>query len=399
MGKSGWRANIFQEKAIRGNRGVERMAFRENWQWPFQCIGCGNEYPLDSFPYCCPQCGSIFEFNQIPTYDPGRIEKQGSGIERFRSCFPLPPDAEFITLGEGNTPLVEMKYNQRRLFLKCEHLNPTGSFKDRGTAILLSALKYLGIAVAVEDSSGNAGASFAAYATHAGIHARVFVPAYASGPKREQIEAYGAEVISVPGPRSAASQAVLEEVGRGAVYASHAYLPHGISGMATVAYELIEQLGRAPGTVIAPVGQGSLLLGLSQGFRSLFDAGLISYLPHLIAVQSKACAPVWSEFHGVQSNPTLKTESETIAEGIRILNPLRLDGVIASISDTQGDVVVVDEEQIVSGWKELARNGFYIEPTSAVVWAGMIGLWDQIQEPIVLILTGSGLKSSAPDIT
>jgi threonine synthase len=363
-----------------------------DWRWPFQCSGCGSDFPQDGFPFRCPHCDSIFEFNQYPNYDPQLVEK-GIGIRRFRHCFPIPPDAEYITLGEGNTPLVEIEHVGHRIYFKCEHLNPTGSFKDRGAAILVSVMKHIGIAEAVEDSSGNAGAAFAAYAARAGIHAKIFIPDYTSGPKRRQIEAYGAEVVPVPGPRSAAAEAVMAEVERGAIYASHAYLPHGIAGMATVAYELVEQLDRVPGTIILPVGQGSLLLGLAQGFQALLAAAVIPKLPSLIAVQSKACAPIWAEFHAPESGPNVSAEGETIAEGIRIMNPLRTKGVIASIRHTQGDVVAVSEKAILAGWEALAQKGFYVEPTSAVVWPGLIRFWDQIQSPIVLILTGHGLKS------
>jgi threonine synthase len=374
------------------------MASLGDWRWPFQCEACGSDFPLDGFPFRCPGCGSIFEFRQTPIYDPDSVKKNRIGIERFYSSFLLPPGTDFITLGEGNTPLVGVEYNGRRIYFKCEHLNPTGSFKDRGTAVLVSAMKQLGITEAVEDSSGNAGASFAAYSAIAGIHARIFIPAYASGPKRQQIEAYGAEVIPIPGPRSAATQAVMDEVDHGAIYASHAYLPHGIAGMATVAYELWEQLSGVPGTIITPVGQGSLFLGLAHGFQALLEAGVIPSVPRLIAVQSRACAPVWSEFRGEQSASSTMIEGETLAEGIRILNPLRMKGVIASIRKTQGDVVAVGEDEIVTSWKELARRGLYVEPTSAVVWAGLIRIWDRVQEPIVLILTGNGLKSSCTHI-
>jgi threonine synthase len=370
------------------------MSLPVEWKYPIRCSGCGDTFPDVGFPHCCPQCGSLFELNGELIFDLQSKDNHTSGIERFRNSFPLPPNAEFVSLGEGNTPLVEVKTEGRPIYFKCENLNPTGSFKDRGTAVLVSAMKHIGINAAVEDSSGNAGASFAAYAAYAGLHARIYIPAYASGPKRRQIEAYGAEVIPVPGPRSAASQAVLEEVDRGAIYASHAYLPHGIAGMATVAYELVEQLDGVPGTIIMPVGQGSLLLGLAQGFQALLNAAVIPNLPRLIAVQSKACAPIWAEFKGMQSVTPTSTEGDTIAEGIRILNPLRAKGVIASISNTQGDVLIVEEDEIFAGWQALAQKGFYVEPTSAVVWTGMKRLWDQVQEPVVLILTGNGLKSA-----
>ncbi|OGO16672.1 MAG: hypothetical protein A2Z14_01020 [Chloroflexi bacterium RBG_16_48_8] len=374
------------------------MASLRKWQWPFRCSGCGSPFPGEGFPFRCPQCESIFEFSQDLIYDPRSVDKRGVGLSRFLTSIPFPSDAELITLGEGNTPLVETELMGRRIHFKCEHLNPTGSFKDRGTAILVSAMKHAGVTTAVEDSSGNAGASFAAYAAHAGIHARIFIPDSTSGPKRYQMEVYGAEVIPVPGPRYAATQAVLEAVDKGAIYASHAYLPHGIAGMATVAYEIVEQLGGRPGSVITPAGQGSLLLGLAQGFQALLNADEIHEKPRLIAVQSKACAPIWAEFKGVKSGLSSRSEGETIAEGIRILNPLRSEGVIASIRNSQGDVIAVAEDEILTGWKEMGRRGFYIEPTSAVVWPGMMNLWDHLQDPIVVILTATGLKSYNPRI-
>jgi threonine synthase len=281
----------------------------------------------------------------------------------------------------------------RPIYFKCEHLNPTGSFKDRGTAVLVSALKYLGIQSAVEDSSGNAGASFAAYAAHANLTAKIYIPDYASGPKRDQLAAYGAEIIPIIGPRSAATEAVLDAVDAGAIYASHAYLPHGIAGMATVAFETVQQLGEVPGSIITPVGQGSMLLGLAYGFQSMMQAGRIDAMPQLIAVQATACAPIWADFESSEADKQHIVEGETIAEGIRILNPLRRDGVIAAIRKSEGVAVAVEEEEILSGWKELGRLGFYVEPTSAVVWSGLMRSWDQLRDPVVIILTGTGLKS------
>jgi threonine synthase len=369
------------------------MPHSPKWRWPLQCSGCGELFPERGFPHCCPQCGSLFEFNVDLVYDPRAMDSTQSGLERFRNSFPLPPDADFISLGEGNTPLIQAKIEGRPIYFKCEHLNPTGSFKDRGAAVLVSALKHAGIEAAVEDSSGNAGASFAAYAAHAGLKAKVFIPDYASGPKRRQIEASGAEVIPVPGPRSAATEAVLEAVQEGAIYASHAYLPHGIAGMATVAYELFEQLNAVPGSIVTPVGQGSLLLGLALGFQALLNASVIHHRPQLIAVQAKACAPIWTQLKADKIGLSELSEEKTIAEGIRILNPLRADGVISAIKGSHGDVIVVEEDEILRGREELGRRGFYMEPTSSVVWSGLLKAWDQLHDPVVVMLTGTGLKS------
>jgi threonine synthase len=318
----------------------------------------------------------------------------GRGIERFRSTFPFSATVPFISLGEGDTPLVPVEFEERSLFLKCEHQNPTGSFKDRGTAVLVSALSAQGVQAALEDSSGNAGASFAAYAARAGMQASIYVPEYASGPKQAQIQAYGARIVRIAGPRSATSEAVQEEAARGSVYASHAYLPHGHAGIATIAYELVEQLGQAPGAVLTPVGQGTLFLGLYRGFLALREAGLIEALPKLIGVQAQACAPLWMVFHAGSAGLAWIQEGSTLAEGIRILHPLRGDQILKAVDESGGMMLAVIEEEILPARDELASRGFYVEPTSAVVWAGLRQCLPHLEGPVVLVLTGHGLKSA-----
>lgn len=362
--------------------------------WPFSCIGCGQSYPTSSLPYRCPNCGGIYDYHRGLDYTPLGPPRPGfRGLYRFRSTLPLPSHAELISLGEGDTPIIDLQIRGRRIHFKCEHLNPTGSFKDRGSVALVSALAAMGVEEAVEDSSGNAGASFASYASRAGIRARVFVPSYASGPKQAQIQAYGAEIVRVPGPRSEAAEAVRRAADAGAVYASHVYLPHGIAGMATVAFEIVEQLGRPPGAVILPVGHGSLLLGLHRGFEAMAEAGEIDTLPPLIGVQARACAPIWTAYTQGAMQPELVTEGETIAEGIRILAPPRVEAVLNALGESGGRMVAVDEESILDGRNALAKHGLYVEATSAVVWPALLMTLRDLKDPVVVIITGSGYKN------
>ncbi|MGD2253400.1 MAG: pyridoxal-phosphate dependent enzyme [Anaerolineales bacterium] len=367
----------------------------EVWSWPFVCNGCQRPYPKDGFPFRCPVCGGLFEFAQplpVPDLDPqGRSPR---GLARFRQAFPLPPDAPLVSLGEGGTPLIPVEVSGCNVYFKCEHLNPTGSFKDRGTAVLVSALAAAGVREAVEDSSGNAGASFAAYAAKAGIRAHVFVPAYASGPKRDQIGRYGAELVSVPGPRSKATEEVLRAVEAGATYASHNYMPHGQAGMATMAFEMVEQLGRAPGAVIMPVGQGTLLLGISRGFEALKCQGVIDREPQLVGVQAQACAPIWAVHTMGSAGLAWVREGETVAEGIRTARPLRGDAVLRRVEGSGGKMVAVEEDDILAGRDALSRTGFYLETTSAVVWPALQVVLNDLPSPIVVVLTGSGFKQA-----
>ena len=358
------------------------------------CSSCRRPYPADSLPHQCPACGGVYDLAALPPFEPAKVETgPDRSIWRYRHTFPLPPGAAPVSLGEGGTPLVAAEINGRTVHFKMESLNPSGSFKDRGSAVLAAWLKAHGVTEAVEDSSGNAGASFAAYAARAGIRAHIFVPESASGPKRAQIETYGADVIRVPGPRSESAAAVLRAVEAGAVYASHNYIPVGLAGMATAAYEIVEQLGRAPGAVITPVGNGSLLVGLYRGFKALQAAGSIRQLPRIIGVQALACAPLWALITGGREKLLWVTEGATLAEGIRVLRPVRGDAVLAAVAESGGALLAVPEEEIAPGRKYLAQMGFYVENTAAVVWHALRQIVAQLSGEIVIMLTGAGLKT------
>ena len=356
------------------------------------CRDCHQPYPENALPHICSSCGGLFGFYEGIEYSSENIDPELPGIWRFRHSFSLPQGAPLITLGEGNTPLIWSEVFGKEVGFKLESLNPTGSFKDRGTAVLLSWLAAVGVTEAVEDSSGNAGASFAAYATRSGIKARIFIPSYASGPKRAQIESYGADVISVPGPRSKAAEAVLQEVNDGAVYASHAYLPQGTAGIATIAYELFQQLGGIPGTIVLPVGHGSLLLGVALGFQALKRSGIIAESPKIIGVQAAECAPLYRAYLNKSPEPDTIEEGKTIAEGVQISTPYHGREVLRIVKESGGSFSMVAESEITEGQQQLNKLGIHVEVTSALVWAALEQIHHDYPEPIVCIMTGHGLK-------
>ncbi len=358
-----------------------------------RCSNCHQPYPDQGIPYHCPKCGGIFDIEGLPAYDPTQIRAKAPGMWRYSPWLGLPPDAEPVYLGEGLTPLIWGQAFGRRVAFKLEYLNPTGSFKDRGSASLVSFLRSRSVTEAVEDSSGNAGASFAAYAARAGIKARIFVPDYASGPKRFQIEAYGAEIVRILGPRSNTAEAVRRAADQGAIYASHAYLPVGLPGYATIAYEIVDQIGEAPGTVIAPAGQGNLLLAIGRGFQALAQSGVIEQIPKLVGVQALACAPLWAVFKYGAAGLGWVTEQQTLAEGVRVRYPVRGDAVLQMVAASEGLILAVEEEKILPGRDQLARLGFYVEPTSAIVWNAFAQVAELLPDPVAVVLTGSGFKS------
>lgn len=357
------------------------------------CTDCGEPYPDQGVPYVCPLCGGVYDFDGPPDFTLEQVDTSLPGYWRYRHAFSLVEGAPTITLGEGNTPLIWEQKGDRQIGLKLESLNPTGSYKDRGSAVLVSQLLGRGVRVAVEDSSGNAGASFAAYAARSGVRSRVFVPESASGPKRSQIELYGAELVRVPGPRSEAARAVLAEVQQGAVYASHAYLPFGLAGIATIAYEIWEQLGRqAPGCLIAPVGHGGLLLGIRRGFAALKRAGLITAEPYYLGAQAAACDPLVRAAQSGLGAMAQAGEGPTLAEGVRVRTPVRAPALIAEILPTQGAFAAINEEEIEQAYYDLGRRGVCVEPTSALAWAAVDHLASDTKGTIIAVLTGFGLK-------
>jgi threonine synthase len=362
------------------------------------CPECGSRALLAPESWRCA-CGGAWEPPESGEFDPALIDMAERSIWRYGRLYGLEFEAPLVHLGAGGTPLVPLSLNGREVWLKLEYLAPTASFKDRGTSVMINLLAYQGVAHVADDSSGNAGASVAAYAARAGMRAEVFVPAYASPAKQAQIAVYGAEVHPVPGPRQNAKLAVLEAAGRGVVLASHAYHPGFLLGQQSLAWELWEQLGhRVPDWYIVPVGQGVHLLGIWLGFRRLRAAGLVDRLPRLVAVQASLLAPLCQAFEAdLDDVPGISPTTPSLAEGLAIAEPVRGRRLLQALRETEGTCIAVEEEAIQAAQHQLAHAGFYVEPTSATVIAALPAVAEQADagDVIVIPLTGSGLKGEA----
>jgi len=355
---------------------------------------CGRcEQPAEALAWRCAACGGPLEIANLPSFSTDALRQVG-GLWRYGAMLPV---RQAVSLGEGGTPLIPTSLRGVEFLAKLEYLAPTASYKDRGTAVLLSHLLGQGARDLVEDSSGNAGASLAAYAAAAGLRARVYVPAHASDAKRRQIACFGAELRCVAGPRHATTAAceAAAEAER-LVYASHAWSPFCIAGHMTCAWEIWEQLGRrAPDALVCPVGQGNLFLGLARGFAALRQAGLVPRVPRMYAAQSAACAPLASAWAAGREQPRPAEEQPTIAEGIRIAAPIRGREVLRAIRDTGGAALALPEAAIAAAQADLQRRGLLVEPTSAVAAAALPAVRELLggAATVVLPLTGSGLKA------
>jgi threonine synthase len=365
----------------------------------FYCDKCKRSYSEDSNLWRC-NCGAPFSYilSKSVNFPKDKIKVRNKTIWRYYEALPIENKEDIVTLGEGMTPLVPALFEGQNILFKLDYISPTGSFKDRGTSFFVSKLKEHKIKKVVEDSSGNAGASLAAYCAYSGIKCEIYVPDYTSAGKIVQIEMYGAKVKRIPGSREDTSAAVIQAA-HSCYYASHNWNPYFLHGVKTIAFEIWEQLGwKIPDNIIVPAGQGSLVLGCQIGFDELKAAGEIKKLPRIFAVQAANCAPLYQAFQKGLAEPVSIQKKETIAEGISSAFPIRGSKVLSAVKDSEGEFIAVKEREIWESLKKVSKLGFYIEPTSAVATAGLSQLINkEIIKPkdlTVVILTGFGLKAT-----
>ena len=323
------------------------------------------------------------------------IENSEPGLWRYAAALPPLGKSQRLRLGEVMTPLVASELYGVPVYLKLDYLLPTGSYKDRGASVLMSVLRKNGIKQVMDDSSGNAGAAAAAYAAAAGIECTIYTPAKNSPAKLAQIQAYGATLVAIEGSRQMVADAVLNKA-ETAFYASHVWHPLYPAGVATLGFEIWEQLGhRLPAAVAVPAGQGSLVLGLARAFEALSKGRHSVCQPAIVAVQTKAFPALVNSFESAPPRSAATPDVGTIAEGIACVKPLREAAVLAALRRGQGRAIAVSESEIKDALLTLAKAGFYVEPTSAVAAAGFNrAKLDPASGPIVIVLTGSGMKAT-----
>jgi threonine synthase len=358
----------------------------------YLCPACGAAIAADRPLWRCA-CGSHLNLAPGQGMARGEIETGEASLWRYRAALALagPPR---VSLGEGWTPLVTRLWDGVAIRFKLESQMPTGSFKDRGTAVMLNHLLEVGVGTIHEDSSGNAGSSIATYAAASSIPCRIFVPASAPRGKVVQIAASGAAVEAIPGTRQAVTEAALAATGA-SFYASHNWQPFFIEGTKTLAYELWEQLGFAvPDNILVPTGYGSNILGLERGFDELIRRGEVARMPRLFAVQAANCAAFAAEWNGDAAFAPLPT----VADGIATVKPVRTAEVLAALRRSKGGVVAIPEDEIAPALIRFGRLGLYVEPTSATVGAALSRLLtDGTVAPgqtTIAVITGHGLKAA-----
>ena len=362
----------------------------------FRCPACGMAYPADRPLWHC-DCGGPLDLEPGPGPRRSDIDADDASLWRYRAALAL-REAPRVSLGEGWTPLVTRHWDGAPVRFKLESQMPTGSFKDRGTAVMLNHLLQVGVGLIHEDSSGNAGSSIATYAAAAGLRCRIYVPASAPRGKVVQIAAAGAGVRAIRGTREAVTEAALAAIGE-SFYASHNWHPYFIEGTKTLAYELWEQLGFAvPDNILVPTGYGSNILGLDRGFDELIRQGEIARRPRLFAIQAENCSALAAAWALGAADYVPFTPTATIADGIATVKPVRTAEVLAALRRSGGGVVTVSEAEIGPALKTLGRLGLFVEPTAATAGAALSRLLRdrtiRPDETTIVVLTGHGLKAT-----
>lgn len=361
-------------------------------EYSVKCSRCGKDRVKEEEWRC--GCGSPYDVILEKKFCIKEVEDKDYTVWRYRKFFPYVRRDFIISLGEGFTPIVKV---QDSLWFKLDFLMPTGSYKDRGSSILISGLlsNFKELKGVSEDSSGNAGASIAAYCARAGLKVKIFVPENASGPKLFQIKKYGAEIYIVKGRREEVS-AKAQNVGNDFIYIGHLWHPYFKDGIRTLAYEIAEQMEwKMFDKILLPVSAGTLLLGLVDGFIHLLNSGVIDSIPKVIACQTSQVSPLYHKIKGTRYVPPEKILS--VADALVSTNPPLLEEMFTKMKKIDGDAEIVDENEIIYAHNILAKKGFYVEPSSTVPYAVYLKCLKEKRlsqkDKVLIILTGSGLKS------
>jgi threonine synthase len=318
-------------------------------------------------------------------------------VDRYRRFLPITDATPALTLGEGFTPLVAAprlgaSIGVPNLHLKLEGLNPTGSFKDRGMVVAVAKAMEAGATSIICASTGNTSASAAAYGAAAGIEVAVVLPkgAIAVGKLLQALIA-GSKVIAVDGNFDDALRVVrsmTSEPGSRATLVNSVN-PHRIAGQKTAAFEICDDLGRAPDALAIPVGNAGNIMAYWAGFTEYAMAGIVEMRPRMLGFQAEGAAPI------VRGEPVEKPE--TVATAIRIGNPATWAGAVAARDESRGSISAVTDDEILAAYRSLAElEGVFCEPSSAASVAGVAksaaGGATRASELVVAVLTGAGLK-------
>ncbi len=374
-----------------------------------KCVFCGAGYST-RVPYTCPRCGLTGTLDVEYDYAAirGRLTRRTLAARRetchwrYQELLPVRPSAAWSRLNVGGTPLLEAPalarhLGVRRLLLKDEGRNPTGSLKDRASAVgVLKALEKRQRIIACA-STGNAASSLAGMAAAVGLRSVIFVPQRAPEPKVTQLLIFGATVLRVQGSYEQAFQLCQESCGRWGWYNRNSAInPYLLEGKKTVGLEIAEQLAwQPPDWVAMSVGDGCSIAGAGKAFRELKLLGLIAHTPRMLGVQAAGAAPITEAFRS--GAPMRPVRAETIADSIAVGVPRNWKKAVLAVRESDGTMINVGDDEILEAMRDTGRlSGIFAEPAAATAVAGVRraraeGVVGQ-RATVVAVISGSGLK-------
>jgi threonine synthase len=379
-----------------------------------ECTACGREFSAREVHTVCPVCGKVLfaRYDLVAAraaIDRDSLRARSPGMWRWFELLPVADEANVISLGEGDTPLlraagIEELLGARAVYIKEEGLNPTGSFKARGIAAAVSKAKELGIEKIAIPSAGNAASALAAYGARAGIEAWIFMPADTPDVMKREAAVYGARVTLVDGLISDAGAIVRENTATyGWFDISTLREPYRAEGKKTMGLEIAEQLGwRLPAALIYPTGGGTGIVGMWKAFAEVEALGWIGpERPKMISVQAAGCAPIVKAFETGARFADPWPNAHTIAPGIRVPAAIADYLILDAIRESKGTALAVSDDEILAAMGEVARlEGVFAAPEGAATYAAYKKLlaagFLTPDESVVLFNTGAGIKT--PDL-
>ncbi len=363
-----------------------------------RCVSCGKNYEVKTNRQICG-CGEPLELD----FFSGKVKSGKTAWERYRDFFPFEISKK-LSLSEGDTSLIKANKLSKKydveLHLKNETVNPTGSFKDRGTVLSLQRAVELRVKRIGTVSTGNMGASVAAYGKRAGLEPVILVSDDISCEKLGGIAAYEPTLVKVSGDYGDLFYESLDIHGDYTnIYFSNSNSPYRIEGYKTLGFELVEE--SVPDFVMIPTSSGGLLRGVMKGFMELESSGFIDDIPVIVCVQAKGCSPIDRAFERCQTSIRGWKEPCTLARAIANPYPPGGNRILRLLDEFDGLSTAVSDEEIVSAQRDIASEGVLCQPASAVGVAAVKKLRENgiIEKgaEIVSVITGSGLKHDHSD--
>jgi len=364
------------------------------------CVNCGKNFEGTKV-FRCPECDSPLEL----LFDRHGIEsKKTCSAERYHKFFPFEPH-EIVSMGEGNTPLVFVprlaeKIGVKLLGIKNESMNPTWSFKDRGTSCCTTHAKALGFDHIGTVSSGNMAASVAAYGSYAGMKTTILVKENLADEKLAPVAIYGSKLFRVKGNYDDVYYKSFELGRERGIYFMNSDVPFRVAGSRAISFEIAESFDfDVPEWIIVPTSAGGNIRGIISGFVALMKFGYTSKMPRFICAQAAGCSPIVSAFDKGEMKVVRFPNPDTIAHAIDNAFPPSGNATLALLKKYDGFAIGVSEEAIISAQAEQAENGLFGQPAAAVPIAAAYeararGIINE-KDRVVTIFTGSGLKYTA----